>query len=160
MHDMRKTLAKPGGKPGEGDDILHAGIALYGAGAHAQCKAAGNPRKGGFDALTDPSAVEKESDLMTARRLFARQVDHVAEETTERGAENMRDSQFLTLQFTRRHRYTPTRTLPEGETNFRPFPRKRPSATLFAAVTSAEAGDLCRRRWDQHPQFVARKFSW
>jgi hypothetical protein len=75
---------------------------------------------------------------MTARGLFARQVDHVAEETAERGAENMRDSQFLELQFTR-HRYTPTRTLPESERNFVRFPGKRPPATSFEAATLVEA---------------------
>jgi hypothetical protein len=117
MHDMRKTLAKPCGKPGEGDDILRPGIALYRAGPHAQRKAARNPREGGFHALTDPSTVEKDSNFMTARGLFASQVDHVAEETAERSAENMRDSQFLDLHFTRRHCYTPTLTLPESETN-------------------------------------------
>jgi hypothetical protein len=151
MHDIRKTLTKPCGKPGEGDEVLRARIALDGAGPHTQCEAAGNPREGCFDALTDPSTVEKDSDFMTARGLFARQVDHVAEETAERSAENMRNSQFLNLQFTRHHRYTPTRTLSESETNFRRFPRKRPLATSFEAATSAEAGDLRQRRWRQHP---------
>jgi hypothetical protein len=81
----------------------------------------------------------------------------VAEETAEGGAENMRDSQFLALQFTRRHGHTPTRTLPESETNFRRFSGKRPPATSFEAATSAEAGNLRHRRWAQPASAIRRR---
>jgi hypothetical protein len=67
---------------------------------------------------------------VAARGLLDRQVDHVAEQTAERRAENMRDPQFLGLQFTRRHRSTPTRTL---DTNSRALPQARtPTSTQFA----------------------------
>ena len=134
MHHVRTGLAKPRGKAGEGEDVMRAGIAMDWARPDAQREAAGNARQGFVDTLAEPSAVEEDADLVAARGLLDRQVDHVAEQTAERRAENMRDPQFLGLQFTRRHHSTPTRTL---DTNSRALPQARAPTASFGGREQA-----------------------